>query len=259
VRWSLRCAESEDKSRRCPKRRDPLSRGASALVQNLPVVSTGLGEFAPARVLALSDILARILGAGKVPASNLCISAIRRLRYGSRREAAANILQYCARPLQRALWAAGTPLGSAALSGMGLDHRVDGGRFSHIHRLHRVVALGSTSPGPTAWLKHGTAEALCRNLRSRSLPRIPIAALRPTGMAVIKKPGIGAPQLIRFDRFAGDVIGRRCKLCARVSAASHHPGLWSLQSRPAAILAQADHGHDRDSYNAPAANTGRDG
>jgi|HubBroStandDraft_6_1064221.scaffolds.fasta_scaffold549282_2 hypothetical protein len=50
-------------------------REGTTLVQDLPVVSTGVGEFAPTLVLAVSDGLVRLLGAGQVPASNLFISA----------------------------------------------------------------------------------------------------------------------------------------------------------------------------------------
>jgi hypothetical protein len=64
----------------------------------VPVMPTGLGELAPARVLALPEFSARLLGECKMPASNLGVSAVHRLRYRPPREAVANVLQYCAPP-----------------------------------------------------------------------------------------------------------------------------------------------------------------
>jgi hypothetical protein len=57
--------------------------------------------------------------------------------------------------------AAGTLLGSAALSGMGLEDRVHGSRSGLNHRLHRVIALGST-PDPTVSVTVRPAESFVR-------------------------------------------------------------------------------------------------
>jgi hypothetical protein len=59
-------------------------------VQNLPVVPTGVVEFAPTHVLAVSDVLAWVLGAGEMPPSDLFVSAAGRLCDWPPREAAAN-------------------------------------------------------------------------------------------------------------------------------------------------------------------------
>jgi hypothetical protein len=60
------------------------------------MVPTSLGEFAATRVLAVSDVLAWLLGTGKMPAFNLFVPAVSRLCDWPPREAAANVLQYCA-------------------------------------------------------------------------------------------------------------------------------------------------------------------
>jgi hypothetical protein len=58
-----------------------------------------------------------------MPASNLFVSTTGRLCNWPPREAASTVLQCCARHLPRAVWTAGTVLGSAWLPGMGLADR----------------------------------------------------------------------------------------------------------------------------------------
>jgi hypothetical protein len=61
-------------------------------VQNLPVVPTRLIVFAPTRILAVPDILACLLGAGEMSASDLFVSITSRLCDWPSREAAANVI-----------------------------------------------------------------------------------------------------------------------------------------------------------------------
>jgi hypothetical protein len=167
----------EEQLRHRPEPRGPLRGRAATLVQKLPVVSTGVGEFASTFVLAVSDALACLLESSEMPASELFISAAGRLCDRPPREAEANVLQCCARQRSRALWTAGTLLGSAGLSGMGLDDRIGRPQLDHSHSLHRVFMVVRLN-----W-------RLCSERCSCQLPGFPVAALWPRDVAVVEISG----------------------------------------------------------------------
>jgi hypothetical protein len=102
-------------------------------------------QISAADLLAVSEWLPKAMPKRRrnVGIRALCIDC-RPLFNRPRRKATANVLQCGARQLSRALWPAGTFLGSARVSGLGLEGRSGRRRLDFNHRLHRVFALALT-------------------------------------------------------------------------------------------------------------------